>query len=646
MRMLMPSVVKHLRRHALMLGAGAFIVPAAAAQTGGVPAPALPPLAMSLADLRGFRPAGSSWRIAGGATADRGRAFVLESESGTGVLVNVAAAGASGPIATTWEHGDLWLAFDVMLARGSNAGVYLMGRYEVQLADSWEVRAPTHADIGGISQRWDTARGAGREGVDGMAPRQNASRAPGLWQHVEILFRAPKFDGTRKIANARFDRVTVNGVVVQELAEVTGPTRSAAFGDEQRLGPLMFGGDHGPLALRNIQYRSFAGPVTLTSLHFRAYEGDPIDSAFATTRSPVREGDATMISAEHVNVQDKFGVAYSGVLNIPVAGRYRFQFTLPWIPTDSAPRGPTVGGGRIMIDGAPVLVHAGAERGATADVEMAAGTHSFALSFYKNRAASNRRDVTLWLEGPRVERQALHESGGAPGFGPPINPIIVDAAREPVIVRSFLQHRNEKRVVAVSVADPAGVHFSYDLARGALLYAWRGPFLETTQMWHERGEDQLAQPLGSVLTLPGTVSLAFLADANAVWPDSLGETEFRRDGYSLDTGGRPTFLYRIRGIAVEDAVRPDTSGRSLVRDLHLRAASTGAGAGLYVQLAAASTITRERDGSYAVGDRSFYIALPRDVPQPIVRRQGDHDELVTPVQFSRGEARIMYALIW
>ncbi|WP_460674701.1 hypothetical protein [Larkinella ripae] len=69
-----------------------------------------------------------------------------------------------------------------------------------------------------------------------------------------MSFRAPRFDKNgAKTENARFIQV-LNDVIVNENVEVTGPTRSALFEDERSLGPLMFQGDHGPLAIRNIRY--------------------------------------------------------------------------------------------------------------------------------------------------------------------------------------------------------------------------------------------------------------------------------------------------------------------------------------------------------------------------------------------------------
>ena len=75
-----------------------------------------------------------------------------------------------------------------------------------------------------------------------------------------MVFRAPRFDKTgRKIANARFEKVVHNGVLVHSDIEVTGPTRAGVYDDEKPLGPLMLQGDHGPVAYRNL-WVAPAGP--------------------------------------------------------------------------------------------------------------------------------------------------------------------------------------------------------------------------------------------------------------------------------------------------------------------------------------------------------------------------------------------------
>ena len=607
----------------------------------------LPAQPIPLTDLGAFRPTAANWRVAGGAAADRGKSLALQAEPGTGVLVNAPTDAAKGHLFTTMQHGDLDVSLDVMLPKGSNSGVYLMGRYEVQLFDSWGVASPTFADMGGIYQRWDEKRGAGNEGYEGTAPRLNASRAPGLWQHLDIVFRAPRFDGKRKIANARFTKVVLNGVVVQENVEVTGPTRAAAFQDEQPTGPLMIQGDHGPIAVRNIQYKAYTGVATLSDLRFRAFTGDQMDSAWIDTHTPVRQGTATGLSTEAAQATNKFAVAYDGSLTVPTTGRYRFIINLDWVGAEPAMQGPAVAGARLSLDGTPVLVHRGAARRAMADVDLTAGKHAFALRFYKNRAYGNERDLNLWIEGPGVRRQALHDETLLTSAGNPVSPIVLQPQMEPVLLRSFEWHRHSKRTTVMSVADPLGVHYSYDLAQGAPIFVWRGPFLETTQMWNDRGEDQIARPIGSTVDLAGVPTVAILGDANAAWPDSLpDERDFTRLGFQLDKAGRPTIRSRVRGITVEDALSPEASGPSLRRELRLHAPATASTDGVYVLLAMGRNIVRQSDGSYAVDDKSYLVTLPSGAAQPVLREQTGRAELLLPVRFDRGEATVAYSIVW
>jgi hypothetical protein len=636
---------------AALLSATAFAI--ASAQAPHAPEPPdpraglLPAQTIPLTDLRAFRPTGANWRIAGGATVDRTREHALAGEAGSGVLVNSPTDAAKGHLLTTFEHGDLDVALDVMLPKGSNSGVYLMGRYEVQLFDSWGVPRPTFADMGGIYQRWNERRGPGNEGYEGVPPRLNASRAPGLWQHLEIVFRAPKFEGRRKIANARFVKVTLNGVVVQENVEVTGPTRAAPFDDERPTGPLLIQGDHGPVAVRNLQYKSYTGVARLSDLRYRAFTGDQMDSAWIDTHTPVRQGTAAGLSSEPAQATNKFAVAFDGSLTVPTTGRYRFILNLDWVGAEPAMQGPAVAGARLSIDGNPVLVHRGAAQRAMADVDLTAGKHAFALRFFKNRQYGNQRDVNLWIEGPGVERQALHDETLLTTAGNPINPIILEPKTEPVLLRSFEWHRGVKRTTVLSVADPTGVHYSYDLAQGTPFYVWRGPFLETTQMWHDRGEDQISRPVGSVLDLAGAPTVAFLGDASAAWPDSItDERQLKRLGFQLDKAGRPTIRSQVRGVTVEDAIRPDSSGRALRRELRMRAPAAAETSGLHVLLARGKTIARMSDGSYAVDDKSYFVTLPAGAPQPVVREQPGRAELLVPVRFDRGEATVAYSIVW
>jgi len=150
-------------------------------------------------------------------------------------------------------HGDIEAEIEFMVPKGSNSGIYFMGRYEIQIFDSFGKDKVKHNDCGGIYQRW------GKNRDEGQAPRVNASTEPGTWQKYEVVFRAPRFDdkGT-KTENAKFLKVVHNGKLIHENAEVTGPTRAAMkeYEPEEKMGPIRIQGDHGPVAFRTIKIKN------------------------------------------------------------------------------------------------------------------------------------------------------------------------------------------------------------------------------------------------------------------------------------------------------------------------------------------------------------------------------------------------------
>ena len=137
------------------------------------------------------------------------------------------------------KFGDCVIDLEFMVPKGSNSGVYVMGEYEVQILDTYGKKTLGPGDMGGL---YNTA-----------APRVNACKKPGEWQRFVIDFQAPRFDGGKKTAAAKFVKVTLNDQVIHENVEMKGPTPSCLTGKEAPTGPIMFQGDHGPVAFRNIR---------------------------------------------------------------------------------------------------------------------------------------------------------------------------------------------------------------------------------------------------------------------------------------------------------------------------------------------------------------------------------------------------------
>jgi len=149
----------------------------------------------------------------------------------------------TGDLVSERSFGDHLIHVEFQMPEGGNSGVYVHGRYEVQLLDS-HGRADAElrpGDCGGIY------------GV--AAPRVNASRAPDRWQAFDIRFTAPRIanaaPGDGKTANARIT-VWHNGIKVHDDVELAGPTAGGLDQREYDAGPLMLQ-DHGaPVAFRNV----------------------------------------------------------------------------------------------------------------------------------------------------------------------------------------------------------------------------------------------------------------------------------------------------------------------------------------------------------------------------------------------------------
>jgi hypothetical protein len=192
-------------------------------------------------DLTGWKtkaPASRShWKIGTAALVPNHPDTIQLGEGGSD-LVNVEGKGVD--IYTEAKHGDARIEVEVFVPRRSNSGIYVMGEYEVQVLDSYGKKRLGGGDMGAL--------------YNAAPPKVNASKPPGEWQKYVIEFRAPKFDAAgKKTANAKFVKVVLNDQVLHENVEMKGVTPTGVTGKESATGPLMFQGDHGPVAYRNIK---------------------------------------------------------------------------------------------------------------------------------------------------------------------------------------------------------------------------------------------------------------------------------------------------------------------------------------------------------------------------------------------------------
>jgi hypothetical protein len=165
-------------------------------------------------------------------------------------------APGTGMISSRDAFGDVQLHVEWAApspAKGSdqdrgNSGVFLMGRYEVQVLDSYGNVTYADGQAGAIYGQYP--------------PLVNASRPPGEWQSYDIVFHRPRFDGTGKLLKPAQFTVLHNGVLVQDDVEPVGPTA------HQRRPPYEAHPDRLPLALQDHEH-----PVRYRNIWVRDLEG-------------------------------------------------------------------------------------------------------------------------------------------------------------------------------------------------------------------------------------------------------------------------------------------------------------------------------------------------------------------------------------
>ncbi|MEP3837788.1 MAG: DUF1080 domain-containing protein [Algibacter sp.] len=235
---------------------------------------------INLKSLNEFKPSNREWVEVESVKLDPLNPEKLLFTKGHGVFVN-GADGKAKYLVSKKEYEDIELHLEFLLPKGSNSGIYIQSRYEIQLFDSWGATDLTFYDCGGIQQRWDESKPEAERGYGGFAPRTNASKAPGEWQDLDVIFKAAKFNAKgEKIKNAQFDKVILNGVIIHENIELSGPTKGTLSETEVARAPFRLQGGHGPVAFRNIRVRDLnpirgSKPNTWVNLFENTKEAGP-----------------------------------------------------------------------------------------------------------------------------------------------------------------------------------------------------------------------------------------------------------------------------------------------------------------------------------------------------------------------------------
>jgi hypothetical protein len=156
----------------------------------------------------------SGWRAVGGAN---------EWEAAPGGVLRNRKSG--GNLVTEATFDDFKLHLEFRYPAGGNSGVYLRGRYEVQIADE-QGSEPDYGSLGAV--------------YGYLAPSVMAAKKAGEWQSFDVTLIG------------RHVTIALNGTTIIADREIPGITGAALDSHEGQPGPLLLQGDHGPIEYRNL----------------------------------------------------------------------------------------------------------------------------------------------------------------------------------------------------------------------------------------------------------------------------------------------------------------------------------------------------------------------------------------------------------
>ncbi|MBL9138235.1 MAG: ThuA domain-containing protein [Verrucomicrobiales bacterium] len=176
----------------------------------------------------GFKPLFNGEDLSGWKLRNAGGAFTWSAQNG--MMVNEIPEGGHGTdLMTEEKFKDFVIRYEYMIPKGANSGLYLRGRYEIQILEDHGKPASDGGNGGLYSVK---------------APTQNVSKPAGQWQQVEATIRG--------------DRITVvlNGVKVHDEVAVTRGTGGQLDNNLDQPGPILLQGDHGAVAFRNVRLKA------------------------------------------------------------------------------------------------------------------------------------------------------------------------------------------------------------------------------------------------------------------------------------------------------------------------------------------------------------------------------------------------------
>jgi len=210
---------------------------------------------ISTSNLDAFEKPSENWLIVSDLSIDFNKS-TAKLVKGSSIVVNTPIKEATNLVSKAQMEGDVEVDFDFLTTKGSNSAVFIMGRYKIQLSDSWPETQDPLSRLAVI----DVNRADNPISFHTEQPISNVGKAPGLWQHLKVKFKSPTFDSSgKKVEKASFEEVYLNGVLIHQGIALEGPSNGAGLKDESTKGPLIFQADESHvLAFKNISYKTIS----------------------------------------------------------------------------------------------------------------------------------------------------------------------------------------------------------------------------------------------------------------------------------------------------------------------------------------------------------------------------------------------------
>ncbi len=530
----------------------------------------------------------SGWQTAGSFSVNP---FANDIKLTPGNAVYVA-NGKGGTLETKETFQDCQLSFDFMLSPTSTGVFSIWGQYDILLSSEPD-------KFGELRSKSGVAH----------TPLVNATRAAGLWQHIEIAIRKSEYVSGK----ALIEYVKINGLEVFQNVFVDAPKMG---------GSMVFENPKGNFAVRDFKILTFADikPITVANIDYEHYKTfDWENQKIADGSTPDLTGSMKLLNHDvgQGRVRENFLNRYKITLNVAQQGNYAFLY-------DYAGNGSLVMNGKMLL---PKLDQTD-RMSRIAYVSLEKGTHTLELEYSK---AWWGAQLGLFIAGDGIRPYPVHAATSLPEKRFP-GEIIVNPTSETEVIRSFFMHGNEKRTHVVSVGSPTGIHYAFDLNQGNLLAVWKGEFANVTEMWHERGEPQILQPKGLAISFSGKPLIAMKSQKNQL-PDNYEDvTEIDYQATRFDENEKPTFVYTFRGKTLTQTLTPTKDG------LEHTVTIDGQTNELILRVAEGKDVEKLDNGTFRVDD--YYVKMSTAAGAEIVTNK-DSKSIVVPAK-----PTFSYSIIW